>query len=266
MLPEQVGALLDASNAGRCRVPRDRIKAIVPVHLYGRCANMPELCRIASTHGLKVVEDCAQAHGARIAGRQAGSFGDIAAFSFYPTKNLGAIGDGGAIVTSNASLHEKARLLREYGWRKRYVSDTEGGNSRLDEIQAAILSVKLGRLNADNAARNTLAAIYREQITHPLVVLPARAEPDFHVYHQFAIRCPDRDGLQAHLAANGVGALVHYPCPVHLQPAYADPAYAPLPLVETERWAASVLSLPMFPQLLPEQARRVTQTVNAWAP
>lgn len=264
--PDQVEALLEASASGRCHVARDRIKAIVPVHLYGRCANMPELCRIATAHGLKIVEDCAQAHGARIEGRMAGSFGDIAAFSFYPTKNLGAIGDGGAIATSNAPLHEKARLLREYGWRRRYVSDTEGGNSRLDEIQATILRVKLGRLDADNAARNALAAIYRQDIRHPLVELPPSAEPDFHVYHQFAVRCPDRDGLQAHLAAHGIGTLVHYPCPVHLQPAYAVPAYAPMPLTETERWAARVLSLPMYPQLLPEQARRVAQAVNAWSP
>jgi dTDP-4-amino-4,6-dideoxygalactose transaminase len=256
--------LLDASATGRCCVPRQRIKALIPVHLYGCCANMPELCRIAAAHDLRIVEDCAQAHGARIGDRMAGSFGDIAAFSFYPTKNLGAIGDGGAIATSNDALHEKVRLLREYGWRQRYISDIEGGNSRLDELQAAILRVKLIRLDADNSARNKLADIYRAAIRHPLVKMPTPSDAGYHVYHQFAVRCPNRDGLQQHLADHGIGALVHDPQPIHLQPAYSDQALAPLPLPETERWATSVLSLPMYPQLPPEQARRVADAVNAW--
>jgi len=262
MDPHQVQALLQAASRGKTCVARDRIRAIVPVHLYGRCADMAALCSIAGENALEIVEDCAQAHGARIAGRAAGTFGAIGTFSFYPTKNLGAIGDGGALVTSNAALHERARLLREYGWRERYISELEGGNSRLDELQAAILRIKLPRLDADNSARAAIADVYRSAIRKSGVALPPAAEPARHVYHQFAIRCSERDSLQRYLREKGIGALVHYPRPVHLQPAYANPEFAPLPLRETERWASEVLSLPMFPQLSEQDALHVASILN----
>ncbi|BCT91752.1 erythromycin biosynthesis sensory transduction protein EryC1 [Lysobacter helvus] len=254
--PEQVEALFATH--------RDRIKAIVPVHLYGRCADMGALDAIARQHGVPIVEDCAQAHGARWEGRVAGTIGAFGSFSFYPTKNLGAIGDGGALVTNDAELRERARLLREYGWRTRYISDVEGGNSRLDELQAAILDVKLPRLDADNDARRRIAALYRDGIDNAHVRI-FRGRDDGHVYHQFVVRAADRDGLQAHLAERGVGSLVHYPAAIHEQPAYNNAAYQPRPLARTEGWAATVLSLPMFPQLPTEDVARVIDAVNGWA-
>jgi len=251
----QVARVFEASTAP--------IKAIVAVHLYGRCVDMDALCALAGRHGAVVVEDCAQAHGARWNGRAAGTFGAIASFSFYPTKNLGAIGDGGALATDDADALERARLLREYGWKQRYVSAVEGGNSRLDELQAAILSVKLEALDADNARRRAIASTYREGIDNPHVAL-WRGGDAGHVYHQFVVRTPRRDDLHAFLGERGIGTLVHYPLAVHDQPAYADPAYRPLPLPHTEAWAASVLSLPMFPQLADDDVARVIEAVNAW--
>jgi dTDP-4-amino-4,6-dideoxygalactose transaminase len=242
------------------------VKAVVPVHLYGRCADMPALLSVARSHRLLVVEDCAQSHGATIAGRPSGSWGDCASFSFYPTKNLGAVGDGGALVSSDSAVLARAKLLREYGWRERYISEIEGGNSRLDELQAAILRVKLTRLTLANDRRAELAARYRRSISNPAITLPADSGSDRHVYHQFAVRCSDRDGLRSHLASSGIGSLIHYPVPVHKQPAYASPDYAPVPLVESERWAQQVLSLPMFPELGNEDADRVADAVNRWVP
>jgi dTDP-4-amino-4,6-dideoxygalactose transaminase len=253
--PAQIDAVFDAST--------NPVRAIVPVHLYGRCVDMDAIMGIAHRRGVHVVEDCAQAHGARWAGRTAGTFGAFGCFSFYPTKNLGAIGDGGALVTDDAGLRERARLLREYGWKQRYISDMEGGNSRLDEVQAAILEVKLARLDADNAARRTIASIYREGITHPSVKV-FRGNDEGHVYHQFVVQARGRDALQSHLSALGICSLVHYPAAIHEQPAYADKAYAPLPLSNTERWSATVLSLPMFPQMLEGDAMRVAEAVNSW--
>lgn len=240
-----------------------RIRAIVPVHLYGRCADMDAIMAIARHHGVPVVEDCAQAHGARWNGQTAGSIGSIGCFSFYPTKNLGAIGDGGALVTNDADLRERARLLREYGWRQRYVSDIEGGNSRLDELQAAILDVKLARLHEDNASRRRIAEIYRKGIDHPSVRV-FHGDDNGHVYHQFVVLTGARDALHAHLASQGIGSLVHYPAAIHQQPAYVSADYAPMPLPHTERWAASVLSMPLFPQMSDDDAMRVVDVINAW--
>lgn len=255
MIPSQVDAL--------CDTPGVRVRAVVPVHLYGRCVDMNAIMDIAHHRKMHVVEDCAQAHGAKWAGRAAGTFGDFGSFSFYPTKNLGAIGDGGGLVTSDPELREKARLLREYGWKQRYISDIEGGNSRLDELQAAILEVKLTRLNDDNSARRAIAEVYRVNIHHPAVTV-FLGDDQGHVYHQFVVRARARDSLQAHLSANGIGSLVHYPAAVHEQPAYADKAYSPLPLRNTERWSSTVLSLPMFPQMSESDALRVAEVVNAW--
>ena len=253
--PTKVDVLFDAHAKS--------IRAIVPVHLYGRCVDMTALMRIAHHHNVHVVEDCAQAHGARWGSRAAGTFGAFGTFSFYPTKNLGAIGDGGALVTDDAGLRERACLLREYGWKQRYISDIEGGNSRLDELQAAILEVKLARLEADNAARRAIAVTYREGISHPAVKV-FRGDDSGHVYHQFVVNTHARDVLQAHLSAHGIGSLVHYPAAIHQQPAYSDKAYAPLPLPNTERWSATVLSLPMYPQMSESDTVRVVDAINAW--
>jgi dTDP-4-amino-4,6-dideoxygalactose transaminase len=262
MSPDSLAAVLD--------VVRKRggtsVKAVVPVHLYGRSADMPAILSIARSHGLVVVEDCAQSHGATFAGRPSGSWGDCASFSFYPTKNLGAIGDGGALVGSDPAVLARAKLLREYGWRERYISEIEGGNSRLDELQAAILRVKLTRLALANERRAELAARYRRTISNPAITLPADSGSDRHVYHQFAVRCSDRDGFRAHLASEGIGSLIHYPVPVHRQPAYACADYAPVPLLESEQWAQQVLSLPMFPELANDDADRVADAVNRWVP
>ena len=234
-----------------------RTKAIVPVHLYGHPAAMDAITAIAARRGLLVIEDCAQAHGARDGGRRVGSIGDLAAFSFYPTKNLGAIGDGGAIVTRSAELAQRARLLREYGWASRYVSSIEGWNSRLDELQAAILRIKLRSLDDDNRRRRELAARYDEALRDAglhLITPRSGVEP---VYHLYVVGSPRRDALQEHLRERGIGALVHYPVPVHLQPAYASSA-ASLPV--SEHAAMTVLSLPMYPELTEEEQ---TMTIDA---
>ncbi len=219
-----------------------RIKAIVPVHLYGQAADMPRLMELALAHHLVVIEDCAQAHGAMVGGRHAGAWGQLASFSFYPTKNLGAFGDGGAVVGSDPLLGEKLRLLRQYGWRRRYVSDLHGRNSRLDELQAAILRVRLVRLDSENAHRATLAARYLERLRDSAFQLPVLAPDTTHAWHQFAIRTPQRDELKARLEQAGVLCGILYPVPIHRQPAFH---VAELALPETERACAEVLCLPM---------------------
>jgi dTDP-4-amino-4,6-dideoxygalactose transaminase len=223
-----------------------RIKAVVPVHLYGQPADLPRILEIAQAHRLTVVEDCAQSHGAEIAGRKTGAWGQLAAFSFYPTKNLGAFGDGGAVAGADPALLEKVRLWRQYGWRRRYVSDQPGRNSRLDELQSAILRVRLPRLDAENQARAALAARYRERLAGTGLVLPGNAPDRTHVWHQYVVRHPRRDELRAKLEAEGVVCGVLYPVPLHRQPAFHRPELA-LPV--TERACAEVLSLPLHPGL-----------------
>jgi dTDP-4-amino-4,6-dideoxygalactose transaminase len=253
---------LDPIRLARALSPRT--KAIVPVHLYGQPAALAPILAFAQHHGLRVIEDCAQAHGARYGSRRVGAWGDMAAFSFYPTKNLGALGDGGAVVTNDPTLAERARLLREYGWAERYVSHIAGWNSRLDEVQAAVLRVKLKYLDADNAARARLAARYDLGLKGVgLGLPPVRAEGE-HVYHLYVVRSTQRDDLQAFLKARGVGALVHYPVPVHLQPAYRGRLRGSDSLPETERAAREVLSLPMSPELTEAEVDGVIEQVRAW--
>ncbi|HKE04401.1 MAG TPA: DegT/DnrJ/EryC1/StrS family aminotransferase, partial [Blastocatellia bacterium] len=201
------------------------IKAIMPVHLYGHPADMRAICDTARRYDLKVVEDCAQAHGATIhsmGGLKVGVFGDAAAFSFYPTKNLGALGDGGAVVTNDPEVAGRVRLSREYGWRERYVSDQPGFNSRLDELQAAVLRVKLKYLDEENARRREIAGIYDGQLATTSLRLPESPSGVESVYHQYVARCDERDGLREHLREQGVGTLIHYPVPIHSQPAYQN--------------------------------------------
>ncbi len=247
--------------------PQRKFKAVIPVHLYGQAADMPAIMEIARQHGLLVIEDCAQAHGAALGGRTTGTFGDAATFSFYPTKNLGAIGDGGAVVTQDAVLAARVRELRQYGWKSRYISDTPGMNSRLDELQAAILRAKLPHLRADNQRRRDLASLYAQHIRNPAVTLPPLRTGAEHVFHQFVVRTPLRDALMAALKSHGVPTAVHYPQPVHTQPAYRDRiAHGAGGLGESERACREVLSLPMHPQLSDEAVIFAAQKISEWQP
>ncbi|OGW92207.1 MAG: erythromycin biosynthesis sensory transduction protein eryC1, partial [Omnitrophica bacterium RIFCSPHIGHO2_02_FULL_63_14] len=239
-----------------------RTKAVIPVHLYGQTADMDPVRRLARRHGLKVLEDAAQAHGARYKGRRTGSLGDAAAFSFYPTKNLGAFGDAGAVTTDDKKLADRLRVLRNYGSRVKYHNEIQGFNSRLDELQAAFLRVKLCRLEAGNAARARLARIYSVGLKGlPGLVLPAVpawAEP---VWHVFVVRHARRDALAAHLAARGTGTLIYYPVPPHLSGAYrADFKAGRFPAAK--RLADTVLSLPMGPHHTAGQVRAVCAQVR----
>ncbi len=237
-------------------------KAVIPVHLYGHPANMSLILPIAKHHGLYVIEDCAQSHGATLNGRKTGAWGDIAAFSFYPTKNLGALGDGGMIVTDNHSLAERVRLLQQYGWRERYISDIPGGNSRLDELQAAVLRVKLRHLNKENMRRQSLAMTYNKLLSGTGLILPEVRSWATHVYHQYAVRLQQRDALRTFLGHAGISTIIHYPVPVHLQPAYRNRLPKKTSLRWTEEVALQVLSLPMFPQLNDKQIRLICLSIN----
>ena len=241
-----------------------RTKAIVPVHLYGRMADVERILAFAKANGLLLVEDCAQAHGAALGGRPAGSFGDAAAWSFYPTKNLGALGDGGAVTTARPDVAERIRKLRLYGYATRNDADVAGFNSRLDELQAAGLRVNLRRLAAGNARRAAIAARYDATLT-PLAPRlrpppPARAG-EVSAHHLYVVRVDDRDAFRARLEAAGVGTDVHYPRAVHEQPAFAGLPRGPLP--ETERAMREVVSLPLYPQLSDDEAERVIAAVRA---
>ena len=227
-------------------------KAIIAVHLYGYPADIDALAKISDSHNLHLIEDCAQAHGARYDGRRVGSMGILGCFSYYPTKNLGAIGDGGAVVTSDEQLAEKLCALRQYGWRERYISAETGYNSRLDELQAAILRVKLQYLDADNQRRRDLTAIYDDKLDGSGIVTPARGENVEHVYHLYVVQVEEREKLIAGLRERGIGTAIHYPQPIHLQPAYAGrirtvPDGLPTLTALTPR----ILSLPLYPELPP---------------
>jgi dTDP-4-amino-4,6-dideoxygalactose transaminase len=239
---------------------------IIPVHLYGHPCDMDALLAVANTYGCAILEDCAQAHGARYKGRIVGTMGKAASFSFYPTKNLGALGDGGGVATNDATLAEKILALRQYGWKERYISATPGINSRLDPVQAAILAVQLEYLDADNAARRRVASIYADEISECGLVLPAAASWAEHVFHLYVVQCPERAAFMAFLKERGIGTAIHYPAPVHLQPAYKDRillSSGGLPV--TEDLAGRIVSLPMFPQLSDEDADRVCSAVRTWA-
>lgn len=256
MDPERLEATL-------CRHARTGRRAVIAVHLYGQCADMPAILEVARRHDLIVIEDCAQAHGAALGDRAAGSFGSAAAFSFYPTKNLGALGDAGAVVSSDEALAQRVRRLREYGWRERYVSEVAGTNSRLDEVQAAILSVKLRHLDAENAARRRCAEIYQARLADTGLGLPVVRPGARHVWHQYVVRCDRRDPLRKALQEEGIGTLVHYPVPIHQQPAYRGRlASDPSGLAHSEAAAREVLSLPMHGHLAESDAERVAAAIR----
>jgi len=230
--------------------PPGRPAAVLPVHLYGEPADLAPILEIARRHGLYLIEDCAQSHGAVYRGRPTGSFGDIACFSFYPTKNLGALGDAGMTATDDAGLAVALRELREYGWRDRYVSARVGINTRLDPLQAAILGAKLPRLADDNARRRAIAARYDSGLAGLPLELPRRRGDCGHVFHQYVIQTGQRDLLREHLRAAQIGTGIHYPVPVHLQPAYQGRlGEFPAGLPATTRAAREILSLPIYPQL-----------------
>lgn len=237
-----------------------RTRAIIPVHLYGQPADLDPILAIARRHGLRVIEDAAQAHGARYRGRRIGAHGDAVAWSFYPGKNLGAIGDGGALTTDNAQLADRLRRLRNYGSSTRYVHEMAGMNSRLDPIQAAVLSVKLAHLDEWNARRSLIAARYRDGLADSGLALPQVppwAEP---VWHLFVARHPERDALRQRLADAGVSTLIHYPTPPHRQGAFASMAGLSLPI--SEQMHREVFSLPIGPHLKPDEADRVIESIG----
>lgn len=240
----------------------ERTKAIVPVHLYGQVCAMPQICEIAERHGLAVVEDCAQAHGARLGTQNAGTFGDFGAFSFYPSKNLGAFGDAGAVVTDDPQKAEQLRFLRNYGQTERYYHKVKGINSRLDEMQAAILSVKLGYIEEWNQRRREIAALFEENIKNDFVQLPEQNQDNEHVFHLYVVRSSHRDELRAFLQDNGIGIQIHYPVPCHLQEAYAELQYKPGDFPVAERCAAQVLSLPNYPELSDEEVLYICDMIN----
>lgn len=235
-----------------------RTRAIVPVHLYGQCAEMAPIVGFARERGLKVVEDAAQGHGSEYAGRRAGTLGDAAAFSFYPTKNLGAGGDGGAVVTNDADVAARARRLRSFGEGAGRVAVERGRNSRLDALQATLLSVKLARLDVWNTRRRALARRYLDALSGSGLELPAEAAGRRHVYHLFVVRTPSRDALRATLGERGIETMIHYPRPVHLHPAYVSLARE-LPV--SERLSDEILSLPLYPQLSDGEADAVCEAV-----
>jgi len=239
-----------------------RTRAIIPVHLYGNCCRMDEVMAIAGRHHLAVIEDACQAHGAEYQGGKAGTFGAYGCFSFYPSKNLGAFGDGGMVVTDDDERARQIVLLRNYGQLERYYHEIKGFNSRLDEMQAAILSAQLPHLESWNRRRREIAALYSKAISHPAVILPRQQEESRHVFHLYVVRCQARDALRRHLADHGIGTQIHYPVPCHLQNAYRDLGVPAGSHPVAERCAAEVLSLPIYPELSDEEVLYVSETIN----
>lgn len=255
--------LIDVQALEKAITPRT--KAIIPVHLYGQAVDMDPILAIARTHGLKVIEDACQAHGALYKGRKCGSIGDAAAFSFYPGKNLGAFGDGGAATTNDAALAERIRMLRNYGSPRRYHHDELGENSRLDTVQAAVLSVKLQRLEAWNSARRHVAERYAEGLKEEAgIQLPMTNGYAEHVHHLYVIRTPRRDELMQHLQDRGIGCIIHYPIPIHLQKAYASRGWKAGDFPAAEKAANEILSLPLFPTMTDDQVDYVVETIGEW--
>jgi len=271
---EQIGAIpvfSDIDPSTRCLDPRNiaplvspKTRAIIPVHIYGQPAPMPEIIAIAAEFALLVIEDCAQAHGAEIDGRKVGTFGDAAAFSFYPTKNLGAIGDGGAVVTSDEKIAANCRYLRQYGWKERYISFFPGVNSRLDELQASILRVKLPSLPANNARRREIARKYCAAIDRTGIVPPPLIANTLHAMHLFVVECANRDNLQQFLTDHGIATARHFPMPIHEQPAYKGRIRGADALPATETLYERIISLPMYPELTDSQVDKVCTTLKSF--
>ncbi len=242
----------------------EKTKAVIPVHLYGQAADLDAIMMVARKYHLKVIEDCSQAAGALLNGRRVGSIGDAGCFSFYPTKNLGGIGDGGMVVSNDASFSERIRRLRQYGWNEKRSTDEPGVNSRLDELQAAILSVKLMHLDDDNARRREIARIYCEALRGSDIVRPKERPDSSHIYHLFVIACNERNAVQEKLAASGIHSGIHYRVPAHLHAGYDRLCRLPEDgLPQTHLLANKILSLPMYPELPPQEAARVAELLNS---
>jgi len=239
-----------------------KTKVILPVHLYGQPCNMPAILKIANRYKLKIVEDCAQAHGARIKNKKVSSFGHINCFSFYPTKNLGAYGDAGMILTSNEKLAQKCQALRIYGMRKRYYSYFEGYNSRLDEIQAAFLNIKLKYLKQWVNKRQKIAEYYLRKIKNPKIILPVIKNLTNHAFHLFVIRTEQRKELIKYLIEKGIGYGIHYQYPIHLQKAYKFLQHKNGDLPITEQFSKKIISLPIFPELTKQEIKYIVDTIN----
>ncbi|MCK4554945.1 DegT/DnrJ/EryC1/StrS family aminotransferase, partial [Candidatus Parcubacteria bacterium] len=244
------------------KVITKKTKAIITVHLYGQPCNMPAILKIAKKYKLKIIEDCCQAHGAKIGGKNIGAYSDIGCFSFYPTKNLGAYGDGGMILTSNKNLGETCRALRMYGMKHGYYSEMEGYNSRLDEIQAAILNVKLKYLEQWNKRRKKIAEFYLKNIKNPKIILPKINKNTVSSFHLFIVRTEARNLLEKYLKANNIGYGIHYPRPIHLQKAYKFLGYKKGDLPITENFAQQIISIPIFPELTKEEIKYIVQKLN----
>ena len=243
----------------------NRTKAIIPVHLQGRAADMDAVNTIAKKYGLKVIEDSAQAHGAKYKGTKIGTLSDAAAFSFYPGKNLGALGDGGCVTTNNKELADKIRALGNYGSTEKYHHVYMGNNSRLDEMQAAFLRVKLNNLDKWNDDRRKIAARYLAEIKNPLIKLPLHTSEEYeHVYHVFVVRCDERDRFEEYLKEKGIGTVKHYPIPMHLQPAYEELKIAKGELSIAEEISSTVLSLPLYYGMTKEEIDYVIEAVNSF--
>ena len=240
----------------------EKTKAILVVHLYGQAAQMDKICEIAEKYNLKIVEDCAQSHGARFGGRMTGTFGDIGCFSFYPSKNLGAFGDAGAIVTNDARLAEKVKIFRNYGSEKRYYNKVVGTNSRLDEIQAGLLRVKLQHLPELTTERAKICESYLLNIRNPRIKLPEVRKNATAIWHQFVIRCEERDRLQEFLKKQGIDCIIHYPIPPHLSEAYRYLGMKEGSLPITEKYAREVLSLPLYNGMTEDEYLYVADCIN----
>lgn len=265
MVPVLVEPKLETYNIDPDQLPSKitkKTKAILPVHLYGQTAEMDDINALARKHGLKVIEDAAQAHGATYQGKKTGSLGDAAGFSFYPGKNLGALGDGGAVTTNNTNLAEAVRALRNYGSHKKYYNVYKGLNSRLDEVQAAILSVKLKYLDAENKRRAEIAKYYEQHIKNAVVSLPSLLSQGLHAWHLYVVRTPERDRFQKYLESKGVQTVIHYPVAPHKQDAYKEWNGLKLPI--TEKIHTEVISLPISPVMTDEQVHTVSRLVNEY--
>lgn len=240
----------------------EKTKAIIAVHLYGQTAEMDEIMKIATKHNLKVIEDCAQAHGATYKGKKAGTFGDVGCFSFYPGKNLGALGDGGAIITDSKELEEKIRALGNYGSVQKYHHIYKGTNSRLDEMQAGFLRIKLPHLEAWNTERNKVAQRYCAEITNPYIKLPVVGEHRTHIWHIFAVMCDNREKFQKYMKENGIDTAIHYPIAISDQGAYKEDHLKTLPIAE--KIAAQEVSLPMFIGMTKEEVDYIIDVINKY--
>lgn len=238
----------------------EKTRAILVVHLYGQAVQMAKIWELAKKYNLKIIEDAAQGHGAMYQGKRTGNLGDAAAFSFYPGKNLGALGDSGAITTNDPELYAKVNAIANYGSDRKYHNIYKGVNSRLDEIQAALLDVKLPHLDADNARRREIAKYYRENITNPKIILPKTYDENAHVWHVFAVRTDDRDAFQKYLSDNDIQTIIHYPTPPHKQDAYSEWNHLSFPI--TEEIHNTIISIPMSPVMTEDEIKKVVDVVN----